>query len=358
MGDFGPGHRSGDAGRIKPPREDSPYYYGEVKVGGEDVGDRLMMALLFWAFFVVVSIFLILIAILVIHLPERKFPKKRPLWGCLPWSIVGRLLGYGFIHWENGEAQGPWDFIRERHDILSIFFGDKKFIATYLRVFKFTVGLCTIFVMNTAYADAEGERESIDVGDEVGSTILSYTLTISASIFVTIACRLTIIATSQLGEVWSMVNAGFFVVMQAGMITLAQQVMYLKMEYYELTDEEKASTLNNYLLNFLYTILIVYLVQQPILAVIVWHIGTFLYEQSEDHWTIGDLFDGIYQDHAVTKAARKFKEGLARFHARGGKPNPIFAHTDTAELAQRQLETYEANREGSEDSTRAESSRV
>jgi len=336
-GSYGPGNR--------PPREKAPYYYGEVSLGNEDVGDRLALALMFWGFFVVVSIILILLAILVIHLPERKFPKKRPLWGCLPWPIVGRVLGYGFIHWENGEAQGLWDFMRERHDVLSIFFGDKEFIPTILRVFKLTVGMCTIYVMNAAYADAEGQREDIEVGDQTGSTILSYVLTISASIFVTIACRLTIIATSQWGKLWSALNVAFFVGMQVGLIAMAQEIMRLKMQYYELTREEQINTMNNYLLNFLYTILIVYLVQQPLLAVFVWNLGHWLLDQSSDHWTIDDLFDGsFYLDHKVHKAAQKFKDGLVRFHERGGTANPIFTHTEEAEFAERQLQTWEENR--------------
>lgn len=64
--------------------------------------------------------------------PQRKWPRKTPLRGFLPWCLTPRLLGYGMVQCETGHLLGLYvDYIKETHGVLSLYFDDSRMIAKY-----------------------------------------------------------------------------------------------------------------------------------------------------------------------------------------------------------------------------------
>ena len=88
--------------------------------------------------------------------PQRKWPKKAPLCGLLPWCLISRLLGYGLVQWETGHLLGYIEYIKETHEILSLYFGDLRMIAFKARAAVACLDFCCNFAMTMALTDATG----------------------------------------------------------------------------------------------------------------------------------------------------------------------------------------------------------
>jgi hypothetical protein len=106
--------------------------------------DPYTVRLLYWTAHVLFAALMLILMLRLWPPPDRVFPRKRPVCRCLPWCCAGRMLGYGVIDWHEGRLTPFVRYFKERHDLLSLYFGDYDFITFRCRLTHFAAGIvCT-----------------------------------------------------------------------------------------------------------------------------------------------------------------------------------------------------------------------
>mmetsp|Transcript_20722 Transcript_20722/g.70501 ORF Transcript_20722/g.70501 Transcript_20722/m.70501 type:complete len:427 (+) Transcript_20722:285-1565(+) len=245
----------------------------------------------FWLGFVVMSSTLMIAVCRYFPPPDRKWPKKRNVCGVLPWSCLGRMLGYGVIDWHQGVLTPFIPFFLERHDVLACVFGDFRMVPCTCRVAMLVTEATSAFALSMVLNDPEGA---------VKHDFLTYGLWIYVGMFSNTLIERIALRLSAIGL--SARKAGPFFNMAA--CTTCIFKIGLAAIFANIVSSRKCSVgchLEHYFLHWIVEQVFMYFVTLPIQLLICYGIGWWLYVHSKDHWTTSEFF-------AVNKAAIVFKQ--------------------------------------------------
>ena len=268
------------------------------KVAG--VSDKFLTGLIFFLCYLAVALILNFVACGVFQPPPRRFPKKRPVCGFLPWALVGRLLGWGFLTWHGGEPLSFRQFFYERHELLSVWWGDPGIISLKLRQMMLLGDIVATLALSCAFTDPSGEQYSLLEGDlAVLGVILIYVFIFTGNIVMGVAFRLTVVACSHHKIILK--GIVYLLTINGAFLTLAIFVMEYKRRA---LGAELGPVMELYLARFFSSLAIGYLVIQPLQCVIVYKIGMILYKNSADNWTFNQMmFSTLTKDKLRKKLA-------------------------------------------------------
>ncbi len=124
--------------------------------------DPLVVRLVYWLVYVVAAVLLLVFMLTVWPPPDRVFPRKKPVARVIPWCCMGRMLGYGVIDWREGKLTPYFRYFRERHELLSLFTGDMKFITFRARLAHLIAGVACTASLSMGLVDLESGRVTGD----------------------------------------------------------------------------------------------------------------------------------------------------------------------------------------------------
>ena len=124
--------------------------------------DPLVVRLVYWLVYVVAAVLLLVFMLTVWPPPDRVFPRKKPVARVVPWCCMGRMLGYGVIDWREGKLTPYSRYFRERHELLSLFTGDMKFITFRARLAHLIAGVACTASLSMGLVDLESGRVTGD----------------------------------------------------------------------------------------------------------------------------------------------------------------------------------------------------
>jgi len=284
--------------------------------GGEVAGipDKFLTGLVFFLLYLAAALILNFIACGVFRPPPRRFPKKRPVCGFLPWALVGRLLGWGFLTWHGGEPLSFRQFFLERHELLSVWWGDPGIISLKLRQMMLLGDIVATLALSCAFTDPSGEQYSMLDGDlEILGIIIIYVFIFTGNIVMGVAFRLTVVACSHHKIILK--GIVYLLAINGGFLTLALFVMEYKRRA---LGAELGPVVELYLIRFFSTLALGYLVIQPLQCVIVYKIGMILYKNSADNWTFNQMmFSTLTKDRLRKKLADVREKIRLRNEAKG-----------------------------------------
>lgn len=287
--------------------------FAPVAFGGDI---ELGLALFFWTVVVGVSLITSLVAFCILELPQPGIKPGKSNSCYLPWPIVGFLLGYVLLSWKDGEPVGYLSFFVERHDLIAIFFAGNSFfeLQTLLRCLKLMVTTATMFAISMCFTYLNGDRVVIiGSGQSLGNTALSYAMSISAGMAAGFACRYTLIASQHHGapvQVGSAIYLFFIAV-----ATLYTSLWIVQEKVVMAGSDVPKDAIVDILVEWGYTLAIVFAAQQPFTITMMYWTGQWLYSSSRKVFELDKiLFDSQWwKDFRTREAARKFKKGgLAR----------------------------------------------
>ena len=124
--------------------------------------DPLVVRLVYWLVYMVAAVLLLVFMLTVWPPPDRVFPRKKPVARLIPWCCMGRMLGYGVIDWREGKLTPYFRYFRERHELLSLFTGDMKFITFRARLAQLIAGVACTASLSMGLVDLESGRVTGD----------------------------------------------------------------------------------------------------------------------------------------------------------------------------------------------------
>ena len=124
--------------------------------------DPLVVRLVYWLVYVLAAVVLLIAMLTIWPPPDRVFPRKRPALRVVPWCLLGRMLGYGVIDWREGRLTPFPRYFRERHEVLSLWLGDMRFITFRARLTHFFAGIACTASLSMGLTDLESGRVTGD----------------------------------------------------------------------------------------------------------------------------------------------------------------------------------------------------
>jgi hypothetical protein len=124
--------------------------------------DAVFVRLVYWLVFVAAAGLLLVFMLSVWPPPDRVFPRKKPVLNAVPWCCMGRMLGYGVIDWREGKLTPFFRYFKERHELISLFTGDMKFITFRSRVAHFVTGSACTASLSMGLVDLESGKVTGD----------------------------------------------------------------------------------------------------------------------------------------------------------------------------------------------------
>eukprot|EP00740_Mantoniella_antarctica_P025320 CAMPEP_0198704882 /NCGR_PEP_ID=MMETSP1468-20131203/390127_1 /TAXON_ID=1461545 /ORGANISM="Mantoniella sp, Strain CCMP1436" /LENGTH=371 /DNA_ID=CAMNT_0044463719 /DNA_START=477 /DNA_END=1588 /DNA_ORIENTATION=+ len=120
--------------------------------------DRYSVRLLYWLVHTLAALGLLILMLTWWPPPDRVFPRKKPVARVVPWCLVGRMLGYGVIDWREGKLTPFTRYFRERHEVLSLWMGDMKFITFRARLTHFAASIICTASLSMGLTDLDSAK--------------------------------------------------------------------------------------------------------------------------------------------------------------------------------------------------------
>mmetsp|Transcript_14005 Transcript_14005/g.45988 ORF Transcript_14005/g.45988 Transcript_14005/m.45988 type:complete len:342 (-) Transcript_14005:34-1059(-) len=128
-------------------------------LAGSEDGWLDVYRFIYWLCFIVLALVLLVGSLVFCPPPERVWPQRTPLLGCIPSFVWARPLGYGVFDWRTGDLAGMWEYFKERHEWLCIALGDKEFIPRESRLFMLGLELAATFSLAMVLTSADYDEE-------------------------------------------------------------------------------------------------------------------------------------------------------------------------------------------------------
>ena len=279
----------------------------------EGLGERFAAGLFFWVVFMVFAISLNLLATFYFKPPQRTWPKKRPVCGLLPWSVVGSMLGYGFIHWHTGEPVSLVEFLFERHELLQILKGDHIMISPRLRSLCVVVNMMSQLSLAIAFTAPDGATEAVGL-DGWGDFVVQL-LILVGNIAMLGGIHMSALA-AEANDDYGKSNTykNLFIRLSLSLTAFlligSLVTVELKRQFYGTV---WYVVYWSYFDLFLRSIAFAWVYAQPAVIYVTWRIGYYLYQSSSDHWNLQRLLiNSKLKQRAIEAKERVAKKRLAR----------------------------------------------